>query len=494
MSIRFRLTVLYSAIVALTIVAFGISLYLVVSHITFDLASSSLDSETRGLIPTIAVPRPDKFGGSGGSGGSYSLAILPSFAWPEPYAQVLNTDGTLFYQSPALQAAGLVLPLDKATRQVLLTASVRSVESTIVLSGTRYVVCAVPIKYQFRNGPGGNEPGGNAPTSNAPIGILQMARSLHDVDRTLDTLRNGLFLGGILVTIIAFGAGWVLSGAALRPINRITRTARAIGVTQDFDRRVDYVGPQDEVGRLAGTFNTMLSRLQAAFQAQKRFVADASHELRTPLTTIRGNLGLLQRDPPIADTDRTAVLADLVSESERLSRLVSDLLTLARSDAGRPLRNERVALVPLVEEVVRKLAVLHPDRLIHEESEADPIVMGDQDSITQVVFILLDNALKFTPADGSVTVSVLSRDKSATLMVKDTGAGISREVLPHIFDRFYQGDTARASSGSGLGLAIAKVLVEGQHGTIGVQSQEGRGATFTVTLPCWSEPVKEPAK
>lgn len=188
------------------------------------------------------------------------------------------------------------------------------------------------------------------------------------------------------------------------------------------------------------------------------------------------------------------MLADLVSESERLSRLVSDLLTLARSDAGRPLRNERVALVPLVEEVVRKLAVLHPDRLIHEESEADPIVMGDQDSITQVVFILLDNALKFTPADGSVTVSVLSRDKSATLMVKDTGAGISREVLPHIFDRFYQGDTARASSGSGLGLAIAKVLVEGQHGTIGVQSQEGRGATFTVTLPCWSEPVKEPAK
>src|SRR5664280_690069 len=125
------------------------------------------------------------------------------------------------------------------------------------------------------------------------------------------------------------GPRWRAAGTALRPIIRLTRMAQEIGATQDFSRRVAYDGPADELGRLAGTLNTMLSRLQAAYHAQRRFVSDASHELRTPLTSIRGNLGLLQRDPPIADADRAAALEDRVSESDRLSRLVSDLLTIA---------------------------------------------------------------------------------------------------------------------------------------------------------------------
>ena len=474
MSIRFRLTLLYSAIVALTIIAFGITLYLVVGHITFDLASSSLASETTSLESSFGPP-PDRHDGGGPPNG---LSLPQNFAPPEAYAQIIQPDGIIIYQSPALQAANLVLPLaTQARHQLSSIAGPSSVESTIVLSGTRYLLCAVPVTFRFQN---------------APVGVLQMARSLHDVDQTLSTLRNGLLLGGILVTIFAFGAGWALSGAALRPINRIARTARAIGVTQDFDRRVDYEGPQDEVGRLAGTFNTMLSRLQAAFQAQKRFVADASHELRTPLTSIRGNLGLLQRDPPIMESDRTAVMADLVSESERLSRLVSDLLTLARSNAGRPLRSEPVPLIPLVEDVIRKLEVLHPDRLIREETEANPVFVGDTDAVTQVLYILLDNALKFTPADGSVAVSVQDRGKSVALIVKDSGVGIPRASQQHIFERFYQGDTARAGSGSGLGLAIAKALVDSQHGTIGVESQEGRGTTFTVTLPSHDDSAKGP--
>src|SRR5439155_3853437 len=124
--------------------------------------------------------------------------------------------------------------------------------------------------------------------------------------------RQVLLIGGGIVTLLAFGAGWALAGTALRPINRITQTAHEIGATQDFARRVAYSGPPDEVGRLASTFNRMLTGLQDAYQTQRRFVADASHELRTPLTTIRGNLGLLQREPPIAAADRVAVLADLV--------------------------------------------------------------------------------------------------------------------------------------------------------------------------------------
>ena len=147
------------------------------------------------------------------------------------------------------------------------------------------------------------------------VGVVQFARSLAEQDESLETLRNTLIIGSLVVVVLAFMVGWVLSGAALRPIQRITDTAHVIGAQHDFDRRVDYRGPPDEVGQLATTFNGMLNELQGAYQQteqtlqrQRRFVADASHELRTPLTTIRGNLGLLQRQPPIAEEDERAVL------------------------------------------------------------------------------------------------------------------------------------------------------------------------------------------
>ncbi|MGH2346819.1 MAG: sensor histidine kinase, partial [Chloroflexota bacterium] len=303
------------------------------------------------------------------------------------------------------------------------------------------------------------------------------------VDQTLNTLWRILLGGGVIATILAFGAGWWLAGAAVRPINRITHTAQEIGATQDFSRRVAHSGPPDEVGRLAATFNTMLARLQAAFQTQRRFVADASHELRTPLTSIRGNLGLLQRDPPIAEADRVAVLTDLVSESERLSRLVGDLLTLARTDTGRPLRHDPVPLAPLVADVVRRLAVLHPDRLIRKEAQGDATALSDPDALTQILLILLDNALKFTPPEGTVSVTTTVRDGRIAITVRDTGPGIAADALPHIFERFYQGDAARAGTGTGLGLSIARALVEGLHGTIEVESGVGAGSVFAVTLP-----------
>jgi signal transduction histidine kinase len=223
--------------------------------------------------------------------------------------------------------------------------------------------------------------------------------------------------------------------------------------------------------------------LQEAYQAQRRFVADASHELRTPLTTIRGNLGLLQREPPIAEADRVAVLADLVAESERMSRLVGDLLTLARTDAGRPLRHEAVPAAPLLADIARQLAAGHPGRRIHYEGADGVAVLGDPDALMQVLLILLDNALKFTPPEGDIRVTTTATHGQVAIAVRDTGPGISPAALPHIFERFYQGDTARAGAGTGLGLAIAKAVVEALHGTISVESAVGHGSTFTVTLP-----------
>jgi signal transduction histidine kinase len=302
--------------------------------------------------------------------------------------------------------------------------------------------------------------------------------------------------------VIAFGVGWVLAGATLRPINRIERTAYAIGAERDFDRRVDHVGPPDEVGRLATTFNTMLTELQTAYrqvehalQAQRRFVADASHELRTPLTTIRGNVGLLQRQPPIEPEDRVAALGDMADETDRLIRLVNDLLMLARADAGRLWRNEPVLIKPLIEDLCRQAQLLEPERRIHCEDILDLAVVANRDALKQVLLILLDNALKFTPVDGEVRFTTAVDADRVFIALCDTGPGIAPAALPHIFERFYRGDSSRTGAGAGLGLSIAKTLMDAQHGTISVESAAGRGSVFNISLPqapVQPEPEDEP--
>jgi signal transduction histidine kinase len=299
-----------------------------------------------------------------------------------------------------------------------------------------------------------------------------------------------LLAGGGLGLLVAFGAGWLLAGAALRPIDRIIQTARAIGAERDFTRRVAYRGPNDEVGRLATTFNVMLTELHAtyrqvaqALQAQRRFVGDASHELRTPLTTIRGNLELLRREPPIGESDRRAVLSDTIDETERLARLVNDLLALARADAGWQPALDPVAVDALVEEVCRQARLLAPDRPIVADVSRDVTVVANRDLLKQVLLILVDNALKHTPPSGAVTIAAMAEGEQVALGVRDEGPGIAPDMLPHLFERFYRGDSARTEGGTGLGLAIARALVEAQGGAIAVESCAGAGSVFTVRLP-----------
>lgn len=513
MSIRLRLTLLYSVILVATLVALGIVLNVAVAQVTLHVAQDALTTETHSLALSLSPHRDgdhqgsppqgrfqqggspygngqqgggpgagSPYGGSpqgtgGGPGGSPSggpppdTFVLPvGTLAPEGYVQVRSLTGTVAYQSPDLQAEHTTLPLSAANRQSLQAGG--QLNTTITVSGTRWLLSTVPLLF-----------------GSTPIGFLQLARSLYDVDRTLALLQRLLIIGGGIATIIACAAGWVLAGTALRPINRITHTAQLIGTAQDFDRRVEYTGPADEIGRLASTFNTMLSSLQAAYHAQRRFVSDASHELRTPLTSIRGNLGLLQRNPPIAEADRVAVLADLVSESERLSRLVGDLLALARSDAGRPLRQDAVPLGPLVGSAIRRLAVMYPHQIVHQDDRTEATALGDPDALTQVLVILLDNALKFTPPHGTISVTTDRQQDRVTLSVRDTGPGIDPVALPHIFERFYQSDAARTGTGTGLGLSIAQALITRQGGTISVQSQIGQGSTFIVTLPAAAEPA-----
>jgi signal transduction histidine kinase len=232
----------------------------------------------------------------------------------------------------------------------------------------------------------------------------------------------------------------------------------------------------------------MLSQLQDAFskmahalQVQRDFVADVSHELRTPLTTVRGNLALLQRRPPVPRTEQEDILRDLAGESDRLIRLVTDLLTLARADAGRKLDCEPIEVKPLVDDACRQACLLEPSADIECASPDGLIAMADQDALKQVMLILLDNAVNH--ADQPICVRVGQRDHQVTISVQDSGPGMAPDLCERIFDRFYRGDASRSTPGFGLGLSIARALVEAQGGAIEVESQVGEGSTFTVTIP-----------
>ena len=322
--------------------------------------------------------------------------------------------------------------------------------------------------------------------------IIQLAVPIAEREQSLATLRWILIIGCSLVIVVAFAAGWVLAGTALRPIERITHTAQTIGAEHDFSRRVQHIGPTDEIGQLAITFNTMLAELETAYRqleqaldSQRRFVADASHELRTPLTTVRGNIELLRREPPIDPRERAEVISDTNDEVDRLIRLVNQLLVLARADAGQTLHGEPLSVKPLLEDICRQAKLLTLTQHCPVQSAVGGrgglggsrcAQTGPADPARQRAGAHL--ARNHRRARRPRRKTSESRSACAT-----TGPGIPPDVLPHIFERFYRGEVSRSGVSTGLGLAIAKELVEAQGGAISVESQLGQGSVFTVTLP-----------
>ena len=460
MSIRLRLTLLYSAILMLTLLAFGGLLYVRQYQDTLDIEKQFLIGMGDRLAGARPVP-PDR------------APSEPPADFAERYLIRRSPDGQEILAAQAPD--NTILPLSNDALH-----AAQAGETWMEITSTeeeRILVYTVPVMVEGQL-----------------TEIVQMGRSLASRDQAISALGGNLLVAGIVVIVVAFGLGWVLAGMSLQPIHRLTQTARAIGTERDFSRRVGHTGPDDEVGRLAKTLNAMLTELQAAYQQveqtlemQRRFVADVSHELRTPLTTLNGNVELLSRDPPISAEDRTEALSDMAGESKRLIRLVNDLLALARADARRPLQSEPVAIKPIVEEACRQARLLDPDRMIACDSPPGVAVLGQADAIKQIGLILLDNALKHT--DGAITVTSNVLDGYVAVTVQDSGPGIAPELLPHLFERFSRGRASGRDSGTGvdegtgLGLAIAKALVEAQGGTMTVESRVGEGTVFSMTLP-----------
>lgn len=320
-----------------------------------------------------------------------------------------------------------------------------------------------------------------------PLAIVQVAYSLEAVQATLRRLRTTLLISVPLLVVIAGLSGYFLAVRALAPIDRITRTARRIaGSAEALSTRLNLPQTDDEVGRLAATFDAMLARLDDAFQRERQFIADASHELRTPLTAMQAILGLT-RAKRRTPADYEQALADLAEETDRLRTLTENLLQLARGDSHGQALREVVDLSTLLRDVADSLSPLANAKGLNLICDVpDGLWLeGASDELIRLFVNVLDNAIKFTE-QGSITLSAQrDRDPAGGLSVTivDTGPGISAEHLPHLFERFYRVDEARALPGAGLGLAIALAIARAHGGAIDVSSAVGEGTRFTLRWP-----------
>ena len=316
------------------------------------------------------------------------------------------------------------------------------------------------------------------------VGTLEVGLSLTAVRQARQAVLVALVSVTLLAMLLAALVVYFSVGVALEPLAHATALADQITHAGDLSRRIPVPrGAGDEVWTLVQAFNATLARLEALFQAQRRFIADVGHELRTPLTVIKGNAQWMRR---IGQLD-TEALDSIEEETDRLGRLVEDLLLLARVEAGKlPLRREAVALDAVLADVLREMQVMARQKGVALEVRvAQPVqVEGDPDRLKQVFINLVGNAVKYTPRGGRVTLTLNAEKGWAVCRVEDTGPGIAPEDLPHVFERFYRADKARSrGQGFGLGLSIAYWIVKHHGGRIEVASTIGKGTTFTVYLP-----------
>ena len=436
MSLRARVVVLTAAALNAIVVLVCVLAYVVVRHELYKRLDETLVGRAAALAPVV-------------SEGSLASPQLPIVAVPGEYVQELR--GTRILRPP-YQA--LVLPVSDDDRAVQGGERGRTVR-TVTVSGTRLRLVTAPAG------------SGTA---------VQVARPIADELATLRRLRLifVLLAASGLAFSLALGA-WIAE-TALAPVRRLTTAAERIAETRDLALRLDEHG-SDEVARLSSSFNSMLRALERSLDAQRRLVADASHEFRTPLTSLHTNVELLARGERLPDTERTAVVHDIVQQLDELAALVADVIELAR-DGEAPARREDVRLDEVVAAGIER-ARLHAPK-VHFAAELQPtVVLGDPQRLARAVANLLDNACQWSPSDGTVEVRVANGE----VRVRDHGPGLREEDLPLVFERFYRASAARGKPGAGLGLAIVRQVAEAHGGSATAANADGGGAEFRLVLP-----------
>lgn len=458
MTLRLRLTLLITVILVVVLSSFGAGVYVLLNKTMHD----NLD---RDIL-------------------RYATEVVTAIdAGEEPTTYFGRVD----FITELLSPTGSVLPIQPFSSTELLPKSSRAQNVASERDARPYyediTVRGVPLRLYVLHIP-----------SLRYDGAMLVAAPRRAISETLRRLRLLLLWAGLIGLALAAGVAWQTARTALRPVEEVANAATEIGTTGDLSKRVDP-GGGDELGKLTVAFNAMLDRLEEAhhtlertLESQSRFLADASHELRTPLTTMRGNLEVMRSSPEMPETDRVDALRDSIEEAERMSHLVEDLLALARADAQAPMPVEPVALAEAASDAIAtasaaQAASVGSSPAIHLNADDSLVVSGSGDLLRRMIANLVENAIKYTPSDGRVEVTVTRESGWAVLRVADTGIGMSEPEIAHAFDRFWRSDKSRGERGSGLGLSIVKSVAEDHGGSIQAASDVGAGTTMTVRLP-----------
>ncbi|KOR82289.1 sensor histidine kinase [Paenibacillus solani] len=481
MSIRLRLTAWYTGILFVTLLAFSSAVYGFVHLYTYE----ELKQRIVNQVDKVAF-------------GTNGFEIVPSkdsadrLEAADLYMQNYSFHNGQIWRSDNMIYSGLQFEVPSTNN----IAKANNAFTRVHLNGSTFLVYQTAFT-----------------DSNKLVLWLQVGANTRTIEQTLDRLQSILIMGSAATLVIASTLGLFLARKSMKPIGKVTEAADLIQKGTDLSVRIEYDGPEDEIGQLIGTFNGMLERtegfykeLEDAYAAQRRFVSDASHELRTPLTTIRGNVDLLQKMWTEAPGERANMdeetmkqisaeaVGDISDEAKRMSRLVSDMLSLARADTGQTFERDPVPLQLLVEEVARRAQFLEKTAEWHvgELSVLNGVyVEGNKDYLQQMLFIFIENAFKYTP-EGEVSLDVVLYRGQVGIRIADTGIGMDKDEVPFIFERFYRADQSRGvTSGTGLGLSIAKWIIDEHKGSVEVVTRRGEGSTFIIWLPTIFAPPLE---
>jgi len=448
--IRVRIMVWYFLIVATALAGFALFAVIVMRQSIYTTVDEQLEDRARAVQALVARLGTDE---------TIVDAIREhSELQPSQLLQLSDGSGKFLYRSPIMQRLGV--PAAKTDRMRVESADysglpLRVMDTAVSVGGRQFVI--------------------------------QVADPMDDYLEAVERFRTAMLIGIPALLIIAAGGGYWISTRALHPVDQITRAAQAIN-PQDLSRRITVPQTRDELQRMAETLNQMLQRIEAAVARITQFTADASHELRTPVALIRTRAEVTLAKPRTSDQYRDA-LKEVLTESERTSALIEALITLARADTGAEALNfDRTNISEIANEVCTQARTLTEAKQLHWKAIIPEVaiwVEGDANALRRLLLILIDNAVKYTPPTGSVSLGLERNGSHAEIRIRDTGIGISKADLPHIFDRFYRADKARSRDlgGAGLGLSIGRWIANAHGGEIKVESSTPNGTTFLVWFP-----------
>ena len=466
MTLRLRLVLALLGLLVCGLGVFGVTTYSLFARSQRD----RLDQQLRAAVPTLARILDDGRGGPGGTGRPDRQGASSSrdLAQAVPYSELRAGDGTL--------TDGAVLVPDTA-------ASTPALPDRLVADdgGRTFTTGSTTGSVDWRVFVQRQGPPGAA--------ILVAALPTSSVDAPLRRLLViELSAAAGLLVVIAVGASLIMR-RGLRPLEQMAGSARGIS-SGDLTERVEPADDRSEVGELGLALNTMLDEIEQAFREReatearlRQFLADASHELRTPLTSIQGFAELFRLGPEASAVDLPVIMRRIEEESHRMKILVEDLLLLARMDQTRPIEPTEVDLAVLAADACSDAVAADPTRSVTLDAPDPAVVIADGDHLRQALANLVTNAVRHTPAGTPIEVGARLHDASATLTVRDHGAGLSHEALQHAFDRFWQADGARTGASAGLGLPIVAAIAAEHHGTVTAANLADGGACFTITLP-----------